>query len=271
MDGFDGGVLPLQRYNAFLSLLIPPEELVPDGRVREQLQEIPPAHILELMDVRFVITDKVRDVWFDNIYYDRQIGATLTADGLDALTVAAPHRFEATTVAIVGFVKSEADAAQALAANLPLAEVTALVDGERRALGRLRSGGQAGAFSVDSHQSPVATVTDAPVVYQDGATGQQEYMARLPLANAARLDALEITLAATAAPVGLVVQAVTLIDERTQTFVPLLPSDRGPLSARTQRRCEDLRTARRQRARAAAGRRAAGAIARRGGCNPARP
>ena len=227
VDGFDGGVLPLQRYNAFLSLLIPPEDLVPDGRVREQLQEIPPAHILDLMDVRFVITDKVRDVWFDNIYFDRQIGATLTADGLDALTVEAPHRFEATTVAIVGFVTAETDTAQAVAANLPLAEVSALIEGERRTLGRLLSRGQAGAFSVDSHHSAVATVADAPVVYQDGATGQQEYLARLPLANAARLDALEITLAATADPVGLAVQAVTLIDERTQTFVPLLPSDRG--------------------------------------------
>ena len=34
-------------------------------------------------------------------------------------------------------------------------------------------------------------------------------------------------MAETAAPVGLTVQAVTLIDERTHTFVPLLPSDRG--------------------------------------------
>ena len=227
VDGFDGGVLPLQRYNAFLSLLIPPQELVPDGRVREQLHEIPAAHILELMDVRYLITDKVRDFWFDDIYYDRQIGAALTTDGPDALTVDAPYSFEATAVAIVGFVTAETDAAQARAANLTLAEVTALVDGERRALGSLVSGGQAETFAVASSQSPAAALADAPVVYRDGESGQQEYLARLPLPNAARVDALEIALAETAAPVGLTVQAVTLIDERTHTFVPLLPSDRG--------------------------------------------
>ena len=74
-------MLPLQRYNAYLSLLIPPDELVPDGRVREQLQTIPSGHILDLMDARFVVTDKVRDLWFDGVYYDRQIGATLNGNG----------------------------------------------------------------------------------------------------------------------------------------------------------------------------------------------
>ena len=227
VDGFDGGVLPLQRYNAFLSLLIPAEELVPDGRVREQLHEIPPAHILELMDVRYLITDKVRDVWFDDIYYDRQIGATLKADGLDALTVEVPHNFEATAAAIVGFVTADTVAAQAAAAGLPLAEVTALAEGERRALGSLLSGGQAYAFAVTSSQSAAVALADAPVVYRDGESGQQEYLARLPLPDTARLDALEIALTEAAGPVGLTVQAVTLIDERTGTFVPLLPSDRG--------------------------------------------
>ena len=122
-DGFDGGVLPLQRYNAFFSLLIPPEELVPDGRVREQLHEIPPAHILELMDVRHLITDKVRDVWFDDIYYDRQIGATLTADGLKTLTVEAPHNFVATDVAVVGSMTWKRKGSdREIAGNRPLAE-----------------------------------------------------------------------------------------------------------------------------------------------------
>ena len=242
VDGFDGGVLPLQRYNAFLSLLIPPDELVPDGRVREQLQTVPPAHILDMMDVRFAITDKVRDVWFDDIYYDRQIGASLVANGLDSsadsaaeegigdgrrLTVDVPHGFEATAVAVVGFVTADVDVRQAEAPNLPLADVIALINGERRTIGRLLTGNQAGAFRVAGSPSLEADDADAPVVYRDGETGQQEYLAHLALAEAARLDALEIALAAEAASAGLAVQAVTLIDERTKTFVTLLPSDRG--------------------------------------------
>ena len=238
VDGFDGGVLPLQRYNAFLSLLIPPEELVPDGRVREQLRTVPRGDILDLMDVRFVITDKVRDVWFDDVYYDRQIGATLAANGSSdsagkwsgggtRLTVAVPYNFEATAVAVVGFATADSDVLQAVSPNLPLAEVTALIRGERLAIGRLLTGRQADAFKVAVGPATEATGTDAPVIYQEGETGQQEYLAFFALAEAARLDALEIVLAEDAVTVGLAVQAVTLIDERTRTFVPLLPSDRG--------------------------------------------
>ncbi len=234
VDGFDGGVLPLLRYNAFLSLLIPPEDLVPDGRVREQLRTVPSAGTLDLMDVRFVITDKVRDVWYDDVYYDRQIGATLTGDGTGEsagagarLTVDAPHSFEATAVDVVGFVTADSEALQAEAAILPLAEITALIGGERHAVGRLLTGSQAGSFKAAA--GPAATVTggNAPVINQDGETGQQEYLARFALAEPARLDALEIALVESAASGKLAVQAMTLVDERTKTFVPLLPSDRG--------------------------------------------
>lgn len=234
VDGFDGGVLPLLRYNAFLSLLIPPEELVPDGRVREQLRSVPPAGTLELMDVRFVITDKVRDVWYDDIYYDRQIGATLdvkgTGDSIGVgarLTVDAPHSFEATAVDVVGFVTADSETIQSEVANLPLAEVTALIGGERIAIGRLLTGSQAGSFNVAVGPAATATGRDAPVIYQEGETGQQEYLARFTLTEAARLDALEIALVESPAAAQLAVQAVTLVDERTKTFVPLLPSDRG--------------------------------------------
>lgn len=234
VDGFDGGVLPLMRYNAFLSLLIPQEELVPDGRVREQLRSVPSAGTLELMDVRFVITDKVRDVWYDDIYYDRQIGATLdvkgTGDSIGVgarLKVDAPHSFEATAVDVVGFVTADSEALQSEAANLPLAEVTALIGGERIAIGRLLTGSQAGSFNVAVGPAATATGRDAPVIYQEGETGQQEYLARFTLTEAARLDGLEIALVESTAAAQLAVQAVTLVDERTKTFVPLLPSDRG--------------------------------------------
>ena len=29
------------------------------------------------MNVQYLITDKVRDLWFEDVYYDRQIGARL--------------------------------------------------------------------------------------------------------------------------------------------------------------------------------------------------
>ncbi|MDE0182391.1 MAG: YfhO family protein [Caldilineaceae bacterium] len=229
VDGFDGGVLPLQRYNAFFSLLIPPEELVPDGRVREQLRTIPAGHILELMDVRHLITDKVRDVWFDDVYYDRQIGATLTASGLKTLTVEAPRNFAATEVAVVGSMTWNRKGTDLEIAGIrPLAEVEALVDGERLMLGQLLTGDKhRDAFLVAVGPPGVGGFIEAPLVHVEGDSERQEYLARFPLAEPSHLQALDITLTASDKQQGLAVQAVTLIDERTRTFVPLLPSDRG--------------------------------------------
>ena len=238
VDGFDGGVLPLQRYNAFLSLLIPPDELVPDGRVREQLRTIPGGHILDLMDARFVVTDKVRDLWFDGVYYDRQIGANLDGDsakdwvgegsgGGDRVTVEAPHSFEATAVDVIGYVTSDSDLPQSGTADQPVAEVTALVGGERQAIGRLLTGSEVGAIEATGPQSAIAGSGEVSVVFRDGETGQEEYLARFVLQEAVRPEQLEITMVEGPTSTGLAVQAVTLIDERTNTFVPLLPSDRG--------------------------------------------
>ena len=40
VDGYDGGLLPLNRYVQFQSLFLPPELLLPDGRLREQLRGV---------------------------------------------------------------------------------------------------------------------------------------------------------------------------------------------------------------------------------------
>ncbi|MBP8293770.1 MAG: hypothetical protein KAX65_13425, partial [Caldilineaceae bacterium] len=81
VDGFDGGLLPLQRYNLLAQLLVPVDELVPDGRLREQIRTTPSTDLLNRLDVQFLITDKVRDLWFEDVYYDRQIGARLEKEG----------------------------------------------------------------------------------------------------------------------------------------------------------------------------------------------
>ncbi len=104
IDGFDGGVLPLQRYNQFAQLLIPPDELVPDGRLREQLQAIPPASLLNLMNVQYLITDKVRDLWFEDVYYDRQIGARLdAAQPATEMAVGPENALEATHLDLIAY------------------------------------------------------------------------------------------------------------------------------------------------------------------------
>ncbi len=87
-DGYDGGVLPLRHYADFTTLLLPEGTL--DGRLRENLEAIPDTRWLELLDVRFLITDKVGDLWAEGVFYDRQFqpelapGATLTLAWLPA-------------------------------------------------------------------------------------------------------------------------------------------------------------------------------------------
>jgi hypothetical protein len=95
LDGFDGGVLPLARYLDLLTLFVPVEDRVDDGRLREQVQTTPATALLALYNVQYLITDKVRDLWVDGIYYDRQIGAQLGPQR-PAIAVDAPQPFAAT-------------------------------------------------------------------------------------------------------------------------------------------------------------------------------
>lgn len=83
VDGFDGGLLPTRYYTAFTSLLLPPDELrTLDGRLREALARescrgacIPDQRWLNLTNTRYLITDKVFDLWRDGVAYDTQFRA----------------------------------------------------------------------------------------------------------------------------------------------------------------------------------------------------
>lgn len=80
VDGFDGGILPLADYTEFSQLLLPPGNRTTDGRLREQLTAVPPAHWLDLINSRYIITDKVGDSWRNGIYFDRQHPQKLEAE-----------------------------------------------------------------------------------------------------------------------------------------------------------------------------------------------
>lgn len=72
VDGFDGGVLPLQAYIELTSLMLPEGEVTTDGRLREFLPAVPAARWLDLLQVQYLITDKTADVWRDGVFFDRQ-------------------------------------------------------------------------------------------------------------------------------------------------------------------------------------------------------
>ena len=225
VDGFDGGVLPLRRYLDLLELFIPADELVPDGRLREQVQRVPDAKLLGLLNVQYVITDKVRDLWFDDVYYDRQIGARLGQSGVDEIAVEVPYPFESTHVDIIGYVDGDNAGGNLPTENWIAASVSALTGDEIDREWAVFAGPEAGAHFADGALGSVLVdANGAEIAYRDVEGGKQEYRARLPLAEPSAPD--RIMIRPVAGP-DVVIQAVTLYDDRTGMFLSLTPSDRG--------------------------------------------
>ncbi|MCB9156410.1 MAG: YfhO family protein [Caldilineaceae bacterium] len=226
VDGFDGGVLPLQRYIHALSLFVPPDQVVPDGRLREQLRQVPSTSLLNFLNIQYVMTDKVRDLWVDDIYYDRQIGAKLDV-AQPTTVVNVPQPLEATRLDLIGYLEGDASALRMLAADTAVARVQvhgadttqtfSIVAGVDWADGAL--------------DSPLAASRGAQIALRDVDGGRQEYIVRLAFDAPMTPQEIEVQLTAQfqqdLAALAAVLQAATLVDERTGAFVPLLPSDRG--------------------------------------------
>ncbi len=77
IDGFDGGILPLATYGELMRLILPPGSATSDGRLREYLPAAPDARWLSLFNGRYLITDKVGDVWREGVLFDRQHPVTV--------------------------------------------------------------------------------------------------------------------------------------------------------------------------------------------------
>ncbi len=78
LDGYGGGITPTRHFALYSSLLLPAgAEIAVDGRLGERMALpncrgacIPDLRWLRATDTRYVITDKVYDIWHDNIAYD---------------------------------------------------------------------------------------------------------------------------------------------------------------------------------------------------------
>jgi hypothetical protein len=82
VDGFDGGILPLQNFSEVVRLIMPSGERTTDGRLREHLTAVPEEKWLDLFNAGYLITDKVEDVWREDVFFDRQHTATLNPQSL---------------------------------------------------------------------------------------------------------------------------------------------------------------------------------------------
>jgi hypothetical protein len=167
---------------------MPAEQVAIDGRLRENLEAVPDGRWLSLFNVRFVITDKVGDAWFDDVFYDLQMGARL-GNGVQAGVGYVPPA-RATALGVV----YRADGA---AAGTALATVeVSFVDGREVALALV-----------------------------SGAAGTGDRVARLRWGDVETASA--VTVRGTWQEGEVTIRGLSLIDERTGVFWPLVLSDSG--------------------------------------------
>ncbi len=224
VDGYDGGVLPLAQYVGLQRLFLEEDQILSDGRLREGLREIPPSRLLSIAGVRYVITDKVQDVWIDDVFYDLAFDAALGEDTSHQVTGEITPPFAATAVGLVSFLEG----GQRVADGTPVAELRLVADnGETRTLML-----QAGRDTAEGIYQPGMAHAQARVGHRwrDRPEGA-DYVTRLEWGQAARIARVEVV----ALPFGgrmypsaqIHVRGLTLIDGRDGSSVPVILSTAG--------------------------------------------
>ena len=230
VDGYDGGLLPLARYVQLQRLFLEPDEILTDGRLREGLDEIPPARLLSLLGVRYVITDKVYDAWIDNVFYDLSLDAALTGNTAATGTTADVIRedvpaFTATSMGLLSYLEGAGQVAN----GTPVARVDLqTVDGQALSF-LLRAGIDTaeGIYTEDMRHS------QAPIgrAWRDQPAGSY-YLSRLDWQEPAQIARLEIAAllfdgTSVHPEITVHIRGCTLIDERDGSNVPVLLSTAG--------------------------------------------
>jgi hypothetical protein len=202
VDGYDGGLLPIVRYVTLERLFLDEEDIWSDGRLRQQLDQTPPARLLSLLNVKYVITDKMQDVWADGVFYDLEHTTTLGQVTLNDIP-----DFETTHLGLVSYLTGAAD----LVDGTPVARVT-VTDTEGATITATLRAGEHTAEGLYEAQS--VAHRQAPVGRQWGRDSQgNDYIATLNLGRTLRPHGIEIR--SLLAEGQVVLRGLTLIDDDT--------------------------------------------------------
>jgi hypothetical protein len=215
LDGYDGGLLPTQRYLQLASLLVPAERLRADGVFISRLESLPSRRLMDLLNLRIVLAGRSKDHQVGGVEFDRSILRALRpGERLELERV--PGRAYS-HVGLISSLDGVAPADGTEVARLELAredgtnvEVPLLV-GRHTAASRPRAG-TAPTSDLEVLRRWSWLVEGDPV----------EYLARVPVPSVqlARL-AIENT-----SPGGsLNVRAITLIDQRDGAYTSLVLDD----------------------------------------------
>lgn len=208
VDGYDGGILPLARFVGLQSLFLTLEQVNSDGRLRERLRAIPAARWLDLFNVRYIIADKIFDVWVDGIYYDLGLGLALTADDQQPHVIDAPTDFEATGIGVVSYLEGSARLPNdTLVAELLATDAQGKTHKFILRAGRETAESEYGSAVAHDKARAVHTLRDRP--------NANEYHALFNFDAPTRVASLQVR---TLQPAGtLVLHGMTLVDGTTTT------------------------------------------------------
>jgi hypothetical protein len=219
VDGYDGGILPLARYVYLERLLLPEEQVSIDGRLQGRVVEMPSSRVLNLSNVKYVMTDKTYDLWVDGAYYDLGQQAVLGGTGPRELVLHDLPSFQATALGVVSYLVEAEDVAQ----GSVVAEITVEDDAGHGQSFELRAG-------EDTAQGEYST---APTLHQtarvvghwrDNPAGN-DYYTLLQWGQAIYPSRISVKVVTEQAGVRL--RGMTLLDQRTGTHRALVVSTEG--------------------------------------------
>lgn len=219
IDGYDGGVLPLARYVEWQRLLLPEEEVSTDGRLQGRIPEIPRGRLLNLFNVKYILTDKVYDIWVDGAYYDLGHRAVLSGEGRAELLLDDIPSFPTTAVGLVSYLVDAGDLEQ----GTSVAEITVTDGGGRGRSFVLRAGEDTaeGEYGAAARQHQASRI----VGHWRGNPAGNDYHTLLRWEDV--IYPRDIVVRFLADHGQLRVRGITLIDERTGTHRALTVSTEG--------------------------------------------
>lgn len=219
IDGYDGGVLPLARYVDLQRFFLPEEEISPDGRLQGRIAEIPSGWLLNLFNVKYVITDKVYDVWVDGVFYDLGHRAILGSEKSTQLVLDDLPDFPATALGVISYLMDGGGLEQ----GSPVAEIT-IDDGTGHSRSFLLRAGEDTAEG--EYETAMPPHRPARVVgHWRGNPAGNDYHALLEWEEAIYPEEIQIRYLADEGQLRL--RGITVIDQRTRTHQTLVVSTEG--------------------------------------------
>lgn len=215
VDGYDGGLLPLQRWLRLAELLVPPERLRSDGALISRLDSLPPLRLMELLNLRLVLAGRSADYGDGSFDYDRSVLVRVGAG--EQLSVARVPSRGSTAVGLISWLDGDP-----VPDGTPVAELELVESGGPGAQVPILAGRET-AFGRPGPGSTVPSELQALEPDPSNPGGATEYVAQVP----ARVERLaRVVIRGLRPGTRLNLRALALLDERDEAWTSLVLDDR---------------------------------------------